>query len=193
MATRLYPATLAVSKQLLPVYDKPMLYYPLSVLMSAGIREILIISTPPAFASCLGMAVNGGLMFSYAEPFLTGEAGLFDPGCNLFYGAELPMQLRPAMTDDQGARVLAYRVDDSARYGVLTLDEQGKALAITEKSANPASHLCGDRPLFLCWRTGRRYRGFTVAHWQRRRCIGSSSYWRGKSACVTTMAKWEKS
>ncbi|WP_429220655.1 glucose-1-phosphate thymidylyltransferase RfbA [Aeromonas veronii] len=157
-ATRLYPATLAVSKQLLPVYDKPMIYYPLSVLMLAGIREILIISTPadlPRFRQLLGDGSQWGLTLSYAEqqvsagvaealliaePFLAADPVCLILGDNLFYGAELPVLLRQAMDDVQGARVFAYRVDDPTRYGVLTLDEQGGVLAITEKPVNPASH-----------------------------------------------------
>ena len=158
MATRLYPATLAVSKQLLPVYDKPMIYYPLSVLMLAGIREILIISTPadlPRFRQLLGDGSQWGLSFSYAEqvvsagvaealliaaPFLAGAPVCLILGDNLFYGAELSSHLRQAMAEVCGARVFAYRVDEPARYGVLTLDEQGRALAITEKPVHPASH-----------------------------------------------------
>lgn len=158
MATRLYPATLAVSKQLLPVYDKPMIYYPLSVLMLAGIREILIISTPadlPRFRQLLGDGSQWGLSFSYAEqavsaggaealliaaPFLAGAPVCLILGDNLFYGAELSSHLRQAMADVCGARVFAYRVDEPARYGVLTLDEQGRALAITEKPVHPASN-----------------------------------------------------
>ncbi|BBR38840.1 glucose-1-phosphate thymidylyltransferase [Aeromonas veronii] len=157
-ATRLYPATLAVSKQLLPVYDKPMIYYPLSVLMLAGIREILIISTPadlPRFRQLFGDGGQWGLAFSYAEQavlagvaeslliaesFLAGAPVCLILGDNLFYGAELPGQLRQAMTDHSGARVFAYRVDDPGRYGILTLDEHGAVLAITEKPTNPASH-----------------------------------------------------
>lgn len=158
MATRLYPATLAVSKQLLPVYDKPMIYYPLSVLMLAGIREILIISTPadlPRFRQLLGDGSQWGLSFSYAEqvvsagvaealliaaPFLAGAPVCLILGDNLFYGAELSSHLRQAMAEVCGARVFAYRVDEPARYGVLTLDEQGRALEITEKPVNPSSH-----------------------------------------------------
>lgn len=157
-ATRLYPATLAVSKQLLPVYDKPMIYYPLSVLMLAGIREILIISTPadlPRFRQLLGNGCQWGLTFCYAEqaasagvaeslliaePFLAGTPVCLILGDNLFYGAELPAQLRQATADRTGARVFAYRVDDPSRYGVLTIDEQGAAIAITEKPTLPASH-----------------------------------------------------
>ncbi|ALQ65700.1 glucose-1-phosphate thymidylyltransferase RfbA [Aeromonas hydrophila] len=149
------PATLAVSKQLLPIYDKPMIYYPLSVLMLAGIREILLISPPaalPRFRLLFGDGSQWGLMLSYAEQqvsagvvqvlqiaklFLAGDPICLILGDNLFYGAELSAQLRQATTDEQGARVFAYRVDDLSRYGVLTLDEHGKALAITEK---PASH-----------------------------------------------------
>ncbi len=149
-ASRLYPATLAVSKQLLPIYDKPMIYYPLPVLMLAGIREILIISTPadlPRFRLLLGDGSQWGLMLSYAgqqvsagvvqalqiaEPFLAGAPVCLILGDYLFYGAELSAQLRQGMTDEQGARVFVYRVDDPACYGGLTLDEHGKAVAITE-------------------------------------------------------------
>lgn len=157
-STRLYPATQAISKQLLPVYDKPMIYYPLSVLMLVGVREILIISTPadqPRFAPLLGDGSQWGLRFVYveqlipagiaqslllAESFLAGAPVCLILGDNLFYGAELPAQLQQAMAQPCGARVFAYRVDDPCQYGVLTLDDEGRALAITEKPLHPASY-----------------------------------------------------
>ena len=158
-ATRLYPVTLAVSKQMLPVYDKPMIYYPLSTLMMAGIKEVLIISTPvhlPAFQSLLGDGSNLGMKIEYkvqehpnglAEAFILGEEFIGDDsvslilGDNMIYGSRIERVLKAASHLKDGGIIFGYQVADPTSYGVVEIDKAGKAISIEEKPAVPKSNL----------------------------------------------------
>ena len=158
-ATRLYPITLAVSKQMLPVYDKPMIYYPLSALMMAGIKEVLIISTPVhigAFESLLGDGSNLGMKFEYkiqekpvglADAFILGEEFIGDDpvalilGDNMVYGSRIQRVLKAANNSKEGGIIFGYQVADPTSYGVVEIDEYGKAISIEEKPKVPKSNL----------------------------------------------------
>jgi glucose-1-phosphate thymidylyltransferase len=155
--TRLYPVTQVVSKQLLPIYDKPMIYYPLSTLMLAGVRDVLIISTPqdtPRFEQLLGDGTKWGLTLRYAvqptpgglaQAYLVGREFVADGpsvlvlGDNVFYGSSLPEQLSRASAQTTGATIFAYHVKDPERYGVVAFDDRGRATSIEEKPKNPRS------------------------------------------------------
>ena len=157
-ATRLYPLTLAISKQIMPVYDKPMIYYPLSVLMEAEVREVLIISTPRdivTFKALLGDGSQWGMKFEYkvqekpnglAEAFIIGEEFIGNDnvvmilGDNMFYGSHLPEILRRASFREEESTIFGYYVKDPRAYGVVEIDENGKAISIEEKPENPKSN-----------------------------------------------------